>query len=264
MGADRLSGKGPVMSFASMFDTESPSVFVVLAEPSPEQEPDFHDWYDKIHGPDALDNGSFRALHRYRAAGPGWTQARYLAVWQGRYLSEPEAWAYIRPRAKALRAAGRVGEVASVVWALMMLAVPVSGQDSERPVLEAPARSLTTVQNDWRRPDPATSATDWWKTAGLDEAPSHGRVQLYTSDADGGGGGYHLALIEEAVTATEAAGAWRGIGAAGMSPTPPYRTIFAEAGEEPERADQRGGAGEDAPAMASTWVMHWEHVTSLT
>jgi hypothetical protein len=252
------------MSFPSMFDSESPSVFVVQAEPSPEQEADFHDWYDKIHGPDALDNGSFRALHRYRAAGPGWIQAGYLAVWQGRYLSEPEAWAYIRPRAKALRAAGRVGEVASVVWALMMLAVPLSGRDDERPVLDAPPRSLTTVQNDWRRPDPETRAEEWWKSAGLDEAPIHGRVQLYTSDAGGGGGGYHLALIEEALTASEASEAWRGIGAAGMSPTPPYRTIFAEAGEEAESAHQGDRAGEDAPAVAPAWVMHWEHVTSLT
>ena len=82
----------------SMFDTPTPSVFVVLAEPSPEQEADFHHWYDQIHGPDALDNGSFSALHRYRAIGPGWKQARYLAVWQGRYKTEPEAWDYLRQR----------------------------------------------------------------------------------------------------------------------------------------------------------------------
>jgi hypothetical protein len=98
------------MSNPSMFDTESPSVFVVLAEPSPEQEADFHDWYDKIHGPDALENGSFRALHRYRAAGPGWTQARYLAVWQGRYLSEPEAGLHPSPgQGLAGRGPGRRG-----------------------------------------------------------------------------------------------------------------------------------------------------------
>jgi hypothetical protein len=249
------------MTVASMFDTPSPSVFVVLAEPSPEQEADFHDWYDKIHGPDAMENGSFTALHRYRAAGPGWTQARYLAVWQGRYLNEPEAWAYIRPRAKGLRAAGRVGEVASVVWALMMLAAPAPSHDPS----EDPPRSLTTVQNDWRYPDPAVSVTDWWKASGLDDVPSGGRVQLYTSDPEGGGGGYHLALFEQALTPTEAVEAWKAIGSPGMSPTPPYRTIFAEAAESNERSDQADPTEpKGAPGAAQAWVMHWEHVTSLT
>ncbi len=249
---------------AGMFDTPSPSVFVVLAEPSPEQEADFHDWYDKIHGPDALENGSFSALHRYRVAGPGWVQARYLAVWQGRYRSEPEAWEYIRPRAKGLRAAGRVGEVASVVWALVLLAAPGSGDDQstgEQAAGGPPARSLTTVQNDWRHPDPSVSAADWWKASGLDDAPAHQRSQLYTSDHAGGGGGYHLALFENSLSAGDAVEAWRGIGEAGMSPTPPYRTIFAEPGEG---SDESVEGPQGAPAPARAWVMHWEHVTSLT
>jgi hypothetical protein len=247
------------MTVADMFDTPSPSVFVVLAEPSPQQEADFHGWYDKIHGPDALENGSFSALHRYRVAGPGWVQARYLAVWQGRYRSEPEAWDYIRPRAKGLRAAGRVGDVASVVWALVLLAAPGSGDD--RAAGGQPALSLTTVQNDWRHPDPANSATDWWKASGLEDAPAHQRAQLYTSDPDGSGGGYHLALFENSIRAAEAVEAWQGIGEAGTSPTPPYRTIFAEPTEGSEQSDQSGPAG--APAPAPVWVMHWEHVTSL-
>jgi len=245
------------MTVESMFDTPSPSVFVVLAEPSPEQEADFHHWYDKIHGPDAIDNGSFTALHRYRAAGPGWAQARYLAVWQGRYHSEPEAWDYIRPRAHALRAAGRVGEVASVVWALVLLAAPAPTEADN-----GPARSLTTVQNDWRDPDPTISATDWWKASGLDDAPTHGRVQLYTSDREGGGAGYHLALFEQARTPTEAVAAWQGIGVAGTSPTPPYRTIFAEPGEGSDPTESAAPQG--APGPAPAWVMQWEHVTSLT
>jgi hypothetical protein len=247
------------MTVASMFDTPSPSVFVVLAEPSPEQEADFHNWYDKIHGPDAIDNGSFTALHRYRAVGPGWKQARYLAVWQGSYHSEPEAWDYIRPRAKELRAAGRVGEVASVVWALVLLADAAPVQEAGKD----PARSLTTVQNDWRSPDPTISATDWWKASGLDDAPARGRVQLYTSDPDGGGAGYHLALFEQATTPAEAVEKWRGIGAAGMSPTPPYRTIFAEPGDPSAHGEAAQAKESNQPGPAPAWVMHWEHVTSL-
>jgi hypothetical protein len=242
------------MTVASLFETPSPSVFVVLAEPSPEQEADFHHWYDQIHGPDAIENGSFTALHRYRAVGPGWQQARYLAVWQGRFRSEPEAWDYIRPLAKGLRAAGRVGEVASVVWALMMLEGPAPGHEIGNDQLGA----LTTVQNDWRFPDPDQSVTDWWKASGLDDAPADGRVQLYTSDPDGGGGGYHLALFEQAANDVDA---WRGIGVAGMSPTPPYRTIFAEVTEGSDPLARSGPEG--APGPAPAWVMHWEHVTSL-
>jgi hypothetical protein len=255
------------MTVASMFDTPTPSVFVVLAEPSPEQEADFHHWYDQIHGPDALDNGSFSALHRYRAAGPGWKQARYLAVWQGRYRNEPEACDYIKPRAKGLRAAGRVGEVASVVWALVLLAAPgperagPTGEGQGQGNGEAP-KSLTTVQNDWRNPDPAISATEWWKSSGLDDAPAGGRVQLYSSDPGGGGAGYHLALFEQALTPTEAIEAWQGIGVAGMSPTPPYRTIFAEPGEG--SGESVASRPDGAPGEAPAWVMHWEHVTSLT
>ena len=79
-----------------------------------------------IHGPDAMENGSFTALNRYRAVGPGWRQARYLALWEGGYTSEKEAWDYIAPRAKQLQAAGRVGDVAAVVWARMLLASPGS------------------------------------------------------------------------------------------------------------------------------------------
>ena len=47
------------------------SVFVVFANPTPEHEAEFNRLYDEIHGPDALENGSFTALHRFRAVGPG-------------------------------------------------------------------------------------------------------------------------------------------------------------------------------------------------
>ena len=46
------------------------ALFVVFANPKPEHEAEFNRWYDEVHGPDALGNGSFTALHRFRAIGP--------------------------------------------------------------------------------------------------------------------------------------------------------------------------------------------------
>src|SRR3712207_2195922 len=77
-------------------------------------------WYDEVHGPDALGNGSFVAVHRYEAAGPGHRTAPHLAVWEADYGSDAEAWAYIQPRAEALRAAGRVSDAYRVDWATML------------------------------------------------------------------------------------------------------------------------------------------------
>jgi hypothetical protein len=249
-----------------MFETVAPSLFVVLAEPSPEREAELNNWYDKVHGPDALENGSFNALHRYRAVGPGWKQARYLALWEGPYLGEPEAWAYIRPRAKELYATGRIGDVPSVVWALMAFLVPspaTGGAPEPGPAQSGP-KSLTTVQSDWRHPDPGRSAGQWWKSSGLDDAPPAWRASLYTSDPDGGGGGYHLALFEQSTSANEAIGAWSGIGAPGMSPTPPYRTIFADETAAAGHRDGSASGEEQAPGPEEAWVMHWEHVASLS
>ncbi len=250
-----------------MSDTWPPALFVVFAEPSAEREAEFHHWYDRVHGPDAIDNGSFRALRRYRAAGPGWVQARYLALWEGDYRREPDAWAYIRPRAQQLRAAGRVGDVASVVFALMLFHDPTPWPEgaTEPGWRPAPA-SLVTVQNDWRHPDPGRSAAEWWKQSGLDDTPSFVRASLYTSDPEGAGGGYHLAIFEVAAPVTAAIGEWASLGAAGMSPTPPYRTIFASGGGESEpdpHAAPPASAGRTAPPPATSWVMGWEHVSSL-
>ena len=54
------------------FDPETPStLFVAFVDPPPERDAEFNEWYDTIHGPDALANGSFTALHRFRAVGAG-------------------------------------------------------------------------------------------------------------------------------------------------------------------------------------------------
>jgi hypothetical protein len=228
-----------------------PTLFVVLADPPPDRVQEFHDWYDTVHGPDAIENGSFDALYRYRAVGPGWRTAPYLALWEGRYASEGEAWDYIRPRAHQLNDAGRVGSVSSVRWALMVI-----GRASRVTPTTFEPRVVTTVQNDWRRPEAAPSAEQWWRDGRLDDAPNPGgNAWLYSSDPAGRGPGYHLALFETHDALDDVVARWRDRGAPGTSPVPPYRTMF---GEELPVFDD-GAEPEPAPV----WVMHWEPVARL-
>ena len=172
------------------FDAQTPStLFVAFADPPPDRDAEFNEWYDTIHGPDALANGSFTAMHRFRAVGEGHRAAPYLALWEGRFTSESEAWAYIGPRAQALREAGRAGDISSVRFALMLFrAANPRGSRCE------PVRAITTVQNDWRDVAGAPGAQAWWDATGLDaiDAPTR---WLVTSDAAGRGAGYHLAIF---------------------------------------------------------------------
>lgn len=237
------------------------ALFVVFANPAPEHEAEFNRWYDEIHGPDALENGSFTALHRFRAVGPGYRATPYLALWEAPYDSEAEAWAYIGPRAQALREAGRAGgEVASVRYALMLIGVT----REHGPGLET-VGTLTTIQNDWRETATAAPARRWWHALPLDELRAPVRW-LVTSDVDGRGAGHHLAILasdsktppaaalvaEAAQAATGRAGALPYGLAAGMSPLPPYKTIFGTT------------VGHDEPGIprADAWAMHWEPVIS--
>ena len=71
----------------------SSTLFVVVCEPPAEHEAEFNRWYDEVHGPDALENGSFHKMRRYRAVGPGYCPAHYVNLWDGDYQSEAEAWA---------------------------------------------------------------------------------------------------------------------------------------------------------------------------
>ena len=232
------------------FDPETPStLFVALADPPPEREAEFNEWYDTMHGPDALANGSFTAMHRFRAVGDGHRAAPYLALWEGRFQSEAEAWAYIGPRAQALRDAGRAGDIASVRFALMMFrATSLRGSPCE------PVRSLTTVQNDWRDVTDAPDGAAWWDATGLDAIDAPARW-LVSSDPAGRGAGYHLAVFAHDADAAEAAATSgsAGLGTPGMSPLPPYETIFGAT---------QGDADDEAPPPAPAWVMHWEPVAS--
>ena len=230
-------------------DAQTPrALFAVFANPEPEHAVEFNRWYDEIHGPDALENGSFTAVHRFRAVGPGHRPAPYLALWEAPYDSEVEAWAYIGPRAQALREAGRAGgEIASVRFALML----VAASSEHGPGLES-VGSLTTFQNDWRDAKTAPPARTWWHSLPLAELRAPVRW-LATSDAEGRGPGYHLAIL---ATAERSAGASSTSAphaiAQGMSPLPPYQTIFGTT----------VGSDESNLPRAHAWRMQWEPVIS--
>lgn len=227
------------------------SLFVVFAQPKPELEAEFNRWYDEVHGPDALENGSFEAVHRFRASGPGPRPASYLALWEARYGSEAEAWDYITPRAQALQKAGRAGgEVASVRFALMLIGIT----SARGPALEE-VRSLTTIQNDWRHPAAAPPARSWW--IGLPQTEIAAEIRwCATSDVEGRGAGFHLAVYGSAESTPPGASLIERASpriAPGMSPLPPYRTIFGTS------------IGEDDPRPvppANAWLMTWEPVVS--
>ncbi len=231
------------------FDAETPStVFVAFADPPPEREAEFNEWYDTVHGPDALANGSFTAMHRFRAVGDGPRAAPYLALWEGRFESEADAWAYIGPRAQALREAGRAGDISSVRFALMMFpAASLRGSPCE------PVRSLMTVQNDWRDVAGVPDAAAWCAAAGLDVVDAPARW-LVSSDPAGRGAGYHLAVFAHVESVAELPPLPPGL-TRGTSPVPPYETIFGALTED----DDAG----DAPAPAHAWALRWEPITSM-
>ena len=100
-----------------MYGTDPACVFLVFCNPGDGGDDALDHWYMKIHGPDALENGSFHALHRYEARGD--YPARFLAVWEGSFTTLADARAYIAPRAADLRKQGRVTDDMTVTWALM-------------------------------------------------------------------------------------------------------------------------------------------------
>jgi hypothetical protein len=245
------------------------TVFVALADPPPGREAEFHHWYDTVHGPDALANGSFTAVHRFRAVGEGHRAAPFLALWEGRFADEAEAWGYIAPLAHELREAGRVGDIASVRFAIMLFGVTVPATVGLGPSTAAcePVGTLTTVQNAWRHPEAAPAPGAWFAQvtrAGSSAIESGSPSWLATSDPAGRGRGHHLAIFPSRLRADSVAESWRTVASAGMSPLPPYQTIFggtagADAGVEVGTA---GGAADELP-VADAWVMHWEPVASL-
>jgi hypothetical protein len=218
--------------------------FIVWSTPNPGVGDDYHRWYNEVHLPDAIANGSFVAMHRYCAAGPGAQSAPFLSIAEADYGTEAEAWAAVRPRAQALRDAGRIDDLYRVDFATMLLTVDTD-------VSLHAVETLTTVQNDWRDPggDPRT-----WLASVTVPASSPRSFQLFTTDPDGQQGpGLHLALFESATALDDTVAAWSGIGTAGTSPMPAYTTLFGVEGAAPA----------DAPPLADPWVMHWQHLVTV-
>jgi hypothetical protein len=221
------------------------SLFTVFGNPEPGRAEELAHWYDAVHGPDALANGSFIALHRYRAVTP--SQAQHLAVWEGDHASMAEAAAYIKPRAAELRAAGRVTDAQVVVHAQMWFLCEAAWADTPAGVV-----TMTTVFSDLRRSTPPLrlDVEAWHATAGYrysgDDAWPHGR-------------GTHLVLLEHAarpVASPEAA-------QFSFPPRPGYRGLFDM--PPPGGADAAPGEHtEDDPQGAGPWAVRWEPVASLS
>jgi hypothetical protein len=227
-------------------------LFVVQGDPPHAREAEYHQWYDTVHGPDALNNGSFQEVCRYRAVGLGQAKARFLALWRGDYANEAAAWGYIRPHAEKIRNAGGLNDIASVTFALMMFSADGEGG--------CPATKgmpiLTTVQNDWRHAQRAMSAEAWWDASGLNRFAEELGSRFYTSDPAGKGAGYHLALFEQPDPIGDVIARWKDVGTPGSSPTPPYQLMFNQS-----ENDAKDGSNE--PAVANAWTMHWQLISSL-
>jgi hypothetical protein len=174
-----------------MYGDAPACVFLVCSNPGAGGDDALHKWYDEVHGPDALDNGSFDALHRYIAVGD--YAARFLAVWEGRFTSMRDASAYISPRAAELRRAGRVTDDMTVVWAAMRFRSAVALVDPD-----APVRTLTLVRGD---------------TTSL--PPVKGAAYRYGD----------LVLVEHGDEPVAVQRAWSSVGNEGLAPEP-YRPVF--------------------------------------
>ncbi len=218
--------------------------FIVWSTPHPGRDDEYNRWYDEVHLPDSIANGSFTAMHRYEAAGPGPRAGQYLSIAEADYGSEEEAWASVRPKAHALHRAKRIDDLYRVDHAQMLLTVASD-------VSSHPVGTLTTVQNDWREPGGDARAL----LDGIAAPTATPRsMQLFTSDPVGQhGAGRHLVLFESATDLDETVAAWRSVGAEGQSPVPPYTTLFGVVGEQ---------APEQPPA-APVWVAHWRHLVTV-
>lgn len=214
--------------------------FIVWSTPFDGVLDEFNQWYDEVHLPDGVANGSFTAMHRYELVGPGYQGARSLSIAEADYGTEAEAWASVQPKAQSLRDAGRIDDLYRVEIAVMFHTVRAD-------VSVHPVRTLTTVQNDWRAP--GGEAEPWLASVDVPALGVHS-LQLFTTEAGGRRGpGMHLALYETDLDLDDAVAAWAHVGEAGVPPMPPYTTLFGVTA--PTRAD--------GPAVAPTWVAHWRH-----
>lgn len=223
-------------------------VFMVFANPPADRVAELDHWYQVVHGPDAIENGSFNALRRYRCdSNP---TAPLLALWEGEWPSDKDAWDFIAPKAKALHAEGRIGDIPSADWASMTFSsVPPCAPLATQPVL-----SMTMVQSDWYHPVRDQSLAEWARETGLDAdgagGPWHSRY-FYSADPLVEAG-LHAAFFESSAEVADVVEKWTGIGASGPSPTRPFKGLF----------EERGQTGV-VPSHAPAYVSHWEQIATL-
>jgi hypothetical protein len=187
----------PVVHDDSMYGTASRCLFAVFSNAGAAGEDALEKWYMEVHGPDAIENGSFSAVHRYRAVGD--YEARFLALWEGSFQSTEEARDYIVPRAAGLRTEGRIHDDQQVVWSSMHFL-----ESSQLPAEPFDVGTLTLVE-------------------GPHVAPPSTAVYRYTN----------LSVYETESAPPVGAAAWSGVGREGLAPHGPYRGVFSHPGEWP-------------------------------
>ncbi|TML19631.1 MAG: hypothetical protein E6G39_01335 [Actinobacteria bacterium] len=223
-------------------------VFMVFANPPADRVDELHHWYQVIHGPDAIENGSFNALRRYRCVSN--PDAPLLALWEGEWSSDKAAWDFIAPKAKALHESGRIGDIPSADWASMTF----TSEPPCAPLATEPVGSMTMVQSDWYYPVREQSLAAWAKDSGLDAdrvgGPWHSRY-FYSADPLVEAG-LHAAFFESAAEVADVTEAWSPFGAPGPSPTRTFKGLFEERGKD--------GL---VPSHAPAYVSHWEQIATL-
>ena len=223
-------------------------VFMVFANPPADRVEELDHWYQVVHGPDAIENGSFNALRRYKCVSN--PSAPLLALWEGEWPSDKAAWDYIAPRAKALHAEGRIGDIPSADWASMTF----SSTPPCTPLAVQPVRSMTMVQSDWYHPEREQTLAEWAQKTGLDVdhvgGPWHSRY-FYSADPLVESG-LHAAFFESSTDVAGVRSSWSSTGASGPSPTRPFKGLFEERAQ--------GGA---PPPHVPVYVSHWEPIGTL-
>jgi len=223
-------------------------VFMVFANPPADRVEELHHWYQVVHGPDALANGSFNALRRYRCVSN--PAAPLLALWEGEWTSDKEAWDYIAPRARELHDSGRIGDIPSADWASMTF----SSDPPCKPLDVQPQRSMTMVQSDWYHPVREQSLAAWAHEAALDAdqvgGPWHARY-FYSADPLVEAG-LHVAFFESNYDVDEVEDMWSSVGAPGPSPTRPFKGLFEERGQDGP-----------PPPHVPVYVSHWVPIANL-
>ena len=214
----------------------------------------FHEWYFGMHRPDSLERGLFDRSMRYEAASP--SKVRFLTLWTADYASLEQALERVRPVALALREEGRVWPVQEVVFAQFLFL-----EAAETPGADDAPRTLTTVQNDWRAPEPGVDFTSW-RVRALPDASVVGSLYRasagYAAPPDDAPDARRCLWIGESDADAEVLeAAWRDRAEPGIAPLGLPTPIFpAPAGAKP--AHESGPA---APrARGSAWVVHWRPV----